>query len=41
MKEKLIFAVEVIAVVSLFSYFNSTIFRLPVIGSYLPGGEKF
>ena len=41
MKEKLIFAAEVITIVSLVAFINSSVFRVPVIGSYMPGGDKF
>lgn len=39
MKEKLIFVAEVAAVIAGLYLFQKKVYKLPVIGEYLPGGQ--
>lgn len=39
MKEKLIFVAEVLAVIAVVAAIQKNVFKVPVIGAYLPGGE--
>lgn len=38
MKDKLIFAAEVLAVFAIAYAFQKHVYKLPVVGAYLPGG---
>ncbi|HEV6967422.1 hypothetical protein [Roseateles sp.] len=39
MKEKLMFAAEVLIVFAVTKAFQMHVFKLPVVGDYLPGGS--